>query len=354
MSRISLLKYKIILLVVCITAVAFAGYAKEPGYLIVLNKSGDSAMIIDLKTDKPIATLPTGHAPHEVAVSANGKTAVVCNYGKKTPGNSLTVIDLPNKKVVETIDLGQYQRPHGIQFLGKSRRFLVTAERQKHLLLMNLDKKSKNKIVKAFPTEQEISHMVAATPDGRIAFTANIRSGSVSVIDLEKGERVANIPTGAGAEGLDVSPDGKEAWVTNRAEDTISVIDVATLKIKKTLKCGSFPIRLKFTVDGKEALVSCAKSGELVIFDTQNYKELHRLPFKVEAAADSKERLFKDQFKKSPVPIGILIHPNGKWAYVASAYIDRVAVVNIKNRKLIKWIVTGKEPDGLGFTYLTN
>lgn len=327
--------------------------AAQSGFLVVLNKSGDTAMAIDLKTGETEFTLPTGHGPHEVAVSPDGKTAVACNYGVRgKPGSSLTVIDLINRKIVETIDLGKYQRPHGILFLEGSSRFLVTSETQKALLLLDLKKKGKNKILNAFPTNQEISHMVAATPDGKTAFTANIGSGSISAIDLTGKKEPVIIPTGKGAEGIDVSPDGKEVWVTNRAEDSISVIDAASLKIKHTIKCSSFPIRAKFTPDGKQVLVSAARSGELVFFDAKSYKKLHRLAFKLQASDDSQSRLFKDQFKKSPVPIGILVHPNGNYAYVAAAYADNVAVVDIKKRTLLKWLATGKEPDGLGFSYL--
>jgi YVTN family beta-propeller protein len=324
----------------------------ESGNLIVLNKSGNTASIIDLKTGRAVSTIPTGEAPHEVAVSPDGKTAVVADYGVRgKPGNTLTVIDLSSHKVVETISLGMYQRPHGIVFLSDGKRLLVTSETKKSLLLLDLQKKGADKIVKTFATDQEISHMVAITPDNRMAYTANIRSGSITAIDLKSGGPPKIIATGKGAEGIDVSTDGKQVWVTNRAEDTISVIDTVSLKVIKTIPCASFPIRLKFTPGGKEVLVSAARSGELVFINPSTYKVVHRLPFKLRAADDSTSRLFKNQFEKSPVPIGILLHPTGKWAYVAAAYADRVAVVDVAERKLVKWLATGKEPDGLGFYY---
>jgi hypothetical protein len=36
------------------------------------------------------------------------------------------------------------------------------------------------------------------------------------------------------------------------------------------------------------------------------------------AVADKDERLFGDRFGDSPVPVGILVHPDGKLAYVAN------------------------------------
>src|SRR5688500_15126329 len=79
------------------------------GTLLVLNKSDDTVSFIDLASSEVKVTLPTGDGPHEVAVSDDGKTAVVANYGDSAkPGNSLSVIDVPGKKVLRTIDLGTY------------------------------------------------------------------------------------------------------------------------------------------------------------------------------------------------------------------------------------------------------
>ena len=61
------------------------------GTLIVLNKSDDTAWLFDGATGEKRAEVPTGGAPHEVAVSPDGALAVVTDYGAETPGNTLTV-----------------------------------------------------------------------------------------------------------------------------------------------------------------------------------------------------------------------------------------------------------------------
>jgi DNA-binding beta-propeller fold protein YncE len=45
----------------------------------------------------------------------------------------------------------------------------------------------------------------------------------MSVIDLIAGERIAQIETGAGVEGIDISPDGRAVWVADRGADTVSI-----------------------------------------------------------------------------------------------------------------------------------
>ncbi len=63
-------------------ACAFAaGAAGSPGTLLVLNKSDNTVSLVDLASKKSVATIPTGNGPHEVAVSPDGRLAVVCNYG---------------------------------------------------------------------------------------------------------------------------------------------------------------------------------------------------------------------------------------------------------------------------------
>src|ERR1700755_2196201 len=83
--------------------------------LLVLNKTESTLAIIDPATLQVTARIPTGEGPHEVIASADGKMVFVSNYGTaKTPGNSLSVIDLVAKKELRRVDLGGFTRPHGI------------------------------------------------------------------------------------------------------------------------------------------------------------------------------------------------------------------------------------------------
>ncbi len=315
-----------------------------PDLLVVVNKSDDTVTILDAKTGTRQATVPVGKGPHEVEVLSDGKTAAVSDYGRAdAPGRTVTLVDLARGAAVGTIDLGEGTRPHGLDALADGR-LLVTAEGTKELLV--LDPKER-RVIARIPTAREVSHMVVAAPDGSRAFVASIRSGTVSAADLAAAKIAKDLPTGAGAEGIDLSPDGREIWVTNRDADTVSVVDAKTLEIAATLPAPKFPIRVKFTPDGKRALVSCAQSGDVAVFDVPSRKEVKRISIDREAVPGSEARVFSTRFGKSPVPVGLIVAPDGKRAWVASTNADVVSVIDLERLEVVGRLTAGREPDGL-------
>lgn len=317
--------------------------------LVVLNKAEASASLIDLDSGTVVATLPTGEGPHEAAASPDGTRVLATNYGTRDePGSSLTLIDIADAGVASTIDLSPYHRPHGVRWLSDGRRAVVTAESNKALLIVDVDE---GRVIEAIDTGQEISHMVAVTPDGGRAFVANIGSGSVTAIDLSAGQRIENIVTGEGAEGVDVSPDGREVWVTNRSANTVSVIDAATLQIKRTLPSADFPIRATITADGRHVLVSHARSADVGVFDTSSGEVVQRISLQ-QGDVDLEGKLFGDMFGDSSIPIGVVVDPSGKRAWVALAGSDMVAELDMVDWTISRALTAGREPDGMAYSAL--
>lgn len=193
--------------------------------------------------------------------------------------------------------------------------------------------------------------MVAVAPDGSRGYVASIGSGTLTAIDLRERKVLAVVPTGKGAEGIDVTPDGREVWVTNREADTVSVVDTGSLQVVATLPAKTFPIRVKITPNGRHALVSCARSGDVAVFDVgSKLKELRRVAMKLDPAAKD-GRVFQD-FGASPVPIGIVMRPDGKQAWVANANADAVAVLDLESWQVVGTLKAGKEPDGMAYSPL--
>jgi YVTN family beta-propeller protein len=199
----------------------------------------------------------------------------------------------------------------------------------------------------AIETGQEVSHMVALTPDGRRAFVASIGSGTVTAIDVAARKALGHVATGKGAEGIDVTPDGREVWVTNREADSVSVLDAARFSVLATLESKSFPIRVRITPDGRRALVSNARSGDVAVFDVAARKLVRRVATKIEAVP-AESRLLS--FPGSSVPIGIVVTPDGARAFVAHANADAIAVLDLRTWEASGRLRAGREPDGMAFS----
>ncbi len=318
------------------------------GTIVVLNKDGASASLIDRATGKEVKRLGVGLGPHEVTVSPDGRTAVVANYGAQQNGHTLSVIDLPSQEVTKVIDLEQYHRPHGIMYLPDGQRVVVTVENEQKLLIVNIET---GKVEKAIDTGARGSHMVAIGAHAKHAFVANMGSNSVSVIDLESGRRVAEVVTGEQTEGIDASPNGREIWTSNRREHSLSIIDAGSLEVVAKIECAEFPIRLKFTPDGKYVFVSNAVSGDVAIIDATTRQEVKRLkmPFEIDDDANDQPGA---ALRRGTVPIGIVIPPDGKHAYVANSNVHRVTVIDIETLEIVGEFNAGERPDGLAYSPL--
>ena len=146
------------------TSVAASAAAATPaGTVIVANMGDNTATLIDVATRRVVATLPTGNGAHEVAVSHDGRWAVVSNYGVRgAPGNSLTVIDVPAAVVTRTIDLGEFRRPHGSAFLPGDSLFVVTSEVSRAIVIVDF---KQGTVLGSIPTNHPASHMLAITAD---------------------------------------------------------------------------------------------------------------------------------------------------------------------------------------------
>jgi YVTN family beta-propeller protein len=296
--------------------------------LLVLDKDANELAIVDPSTMKVVAKIPTGIGPHEVAVSADGKTAYVANYGDKTPGNSLSIIGLA-ARTEKKLDLGPLKRPHGIA--QKNGKIYFTSEMAKAIATVD---PVPNTVDWILGTGQMITHMLVLSPEGKRIYTANIFSDSITAIEQAQvpgGWRLTNIPVGKGPEAIDVSPDGSELWTAHSQDGGVSVIDTATLKVKQTIPTlTKHSNRLKFTPDGKTVLISDAEGHEVVALDAASKKETKRIA-------------------TGGVPLGILMVPDGSKAFVALADEGTVVAIDLKTMQVLGKIATGPGCDGMAW-----
>jgi YVTN family beta-propeller protein len=315
---------------VTLTACALPGFAQTPSpALLVLNKAANELAIVDPASGKVAGRVPVGESPHEMAVSADGRYAFVTNYGSQTPGQTLSMVDIPSMKETRRIDLAPLRKPHGIFIAGGGVYFTAETNR----LIGRYDPAS-NKVDWMFGTGQTGTHMVSLNKDQSRIFTANIGSDSVTILEKIPGPAGWNatvIPVGKGPEGNDLSPDEKQLWVANGQGGTVSIIDIATKKVIETIDVHSKRSnRLQFTPDGKLVFISDMTGNELIVLDAATRKEVKRI-------------------SPGKMPEGILMQPDGARVYVALAGDNAVAVIDPKTLEIVKRIPTGPGPDGLAW-----
>lgn len=312
------------------------GTGQLTGTVVVVNQASDSVTLIDLATMEAYMHVAVVGGPHEVAVSADGKRAVVTNYYKSdgSPQKTLSLISLPDGATIRTIDLGEYSTPHDIQWVN-DKQVVCTAEANQALLLVNVDS---GEIERVFETGKGGSHMLSLSPDQQRLYSSNMSGGgSVSVFDFHSGEKIRDIDTGKECEGVGISPDGRWVWAGNRAEDTVSIIDTESLQLVKTLESPGFPYRVEFTPNGKYVLVPHAKSGTLMVGDVAGQSIIRHIPLGLTRVDE-------------PSTAGVFPHPDNIHAFVTVRNDNSMLVINLETGETLARVETQLSPDGVSYS----
>jgi DNA-binding beta-propeller fold protein YncE len=299
------------------------------GTIVVVNKSVATARIIDVGSGETLATLPTGDGPHEVVISSDGARAVVTDYGARTGGSTLTVIDIEGLRVERTIDLGEYTRPHGAAFLPGDELLAVTSEASDHVVLVRV---ADGELVSAIPTGHPGSHMLAMVANGERIYTSNGRDNTVSALNVAQGEHTGTVAVPPQPEAIGVTPDGSEVWVGSNAEGTVSVIDTSSGAVEEALTGFGWPYRILFTPDQRVVLIPDLRGNELRIVDREERRELARLPF------------------PGGGPQGITLTGDASYAFQSLSQQAKVVIVDLESHTVVGEIEAGPTPDGVAYT----
>lgn len=316
--------------------------APAAGTVIVANMGDNTATLIDVASRRTVATLPTGNGAHEVAVSHDGRWAVVSNYGGRgAPGNSLTVIDVASATVARTIDLGEFRRPHGSAFLPGDSLLAITSEVSRAVVLVDF---ARGTVLGSIPTNHPASHMLAMTADGRRIFTSNVADGTVSELDVPGRTFVRAFPVAPAVEGIAVTPDGAQVWVGSNQQKTVTVLDTRAGVPADTLEGFGMPYRLAVTPDARTVVISDPPNGTVRIVDAATRRDRATVKVGSEGVGAGAE------FPGSPSPEGIALSRDGRMAFVALQGSSRVAMIDIASATVVAYAPTGAGPDGIAYS----
>lgn len=320
------------------------------GVLVVANQEGASATVLDAASMRTIATVPVGVGPHEVAVSHDGRWAVVTNYGDRTTqGNTLSVIDLAaaTPMVARTIDLGEYHRPHGVAFVGIGDKLVVTSETSQRLLIVDF---SSGRVDTALATNGRGSHLVAARRDGRRAWTANITDGTVTEYDLDTRRTGRTWPAAPMDEGIAVTPGGVQVWVGSNSEHTVTVLDAAKGVPIDTLTGFGTAYRIGISRTGTVALINDPVKNRIWMYEVASRKQIAEIDLaKVEGV---KPTTGGAPGEPGAGPEGVAFDPIANVAYVTLHGTNQVVAVDLRQRKVIGFGPSGAGPDGIAYSQL--
>ena len=304
--------------------------------LVMIDKRGGVVRFFDPATLKEISNLRTEAPPHELAISADHKTAYVPLYGdgvygnNPNPGNKIVVIDLAARKISNTIDVSPYLAPHGLQVDNNG---LLYASCDTSRKLLVIDPKS-GKIQAAIDTDGT-GHWAAVIPDGSKAYVANKNDRMfVSVIDLKARKMIGRVPMPKGTQGITASPDGKRVIAIDFTDPRFYVIDTATDKIIDTVavdKNTIGPFRARYSPDGATLITVNHMNALANIFDAKN---LHA-PQKT--------------LTVGPQAFGIAYSADGKTVLVSNHGDGTISVIDVVTSKVSRTFMAGTGVETLAY-----
>jgi DNA-binding beta-propeller fold protein YncE len=248
----------------------------------------DEVFVVDLKSVFPqlTKTLKVGRQPSGIAVSKDGKFALVANRDSKSI--TMLLIDGTNVSVGETISTED--SVGAIAITPDGRRAIATKTAVHKAVLLNISEDRRLTIAANLWTGL-FPWNVAISPDGRLALVNNIGNNgqsdgsakTVSVIDLAAPVPFVSdqVSVGDGPEGVVFSPNGafaaitilqgsydapSTAWFRHEA-GAVSLLRNAKgrISVVNSVNVGAFPEGLAFAPDNEHVYVGNYRSNTISI-----------------------------------------------------------------------------------------
>ncbi len=345
-------------------------------YLYVPNRASADVAVIDTAIDEVVAKVPVGSQPHQVVISdALGKLVA-----SNTSDDSITIFDLQRFQVEATLTLGN--EPEHMELSPGGSVLAVGNIGAGTLSLISLDENRELARVDGLFEP----HNLTFSPEGDFVFVANLGANHVSVVSVANGKVVKEIPVAeptplasaaeqASAEYQGIinvtrTPDGRLGFAAHGEGNTLAVLDLRTKKTVKQLTLGELPWRAYSTADGRYMLVPNNGDRTVSVISTATLEVVATLPgaadmtgintgwFETTAFVISRgedKAVILDLETMQPAgeialpgtPETGVTTPDGRKLYVALSEADKVAVIDIRARKVIKMIDgVGEEPWG--------
>ena len=254
---------------------------KEPHHLyltpdeksvIVANALSDSLTFIDPRTAEVQRTVTGILDPYHLRFSPDMKWFV-------TAANRLNHVDIyrwdgQNLTLAKRIPTGK--TPSHLWIDSKSTTVWATMQDSDELVTIDLATQTLKSRVPTGPMPAD----VFVTPDDKTLLVGLTGGEGVEIFDVSSGtpRQVRVLSTGKGAHAFRALGDRRHVLVSNRVANTISQIDYNTLQVVAEFPAPSGPDCMEVSADGKTILVASRWARKLTVIDIPTRKVVRQVP----------------------------------------------------------------------------
>jgi PQQ-dependent catabolism-associated beta-propeller protein len=255
--------------------------------------------------------------------------------------NALVVFQA-EKDIRKTVQVGSYticKRPRHLQLTPNRLQLLIACGDDNVIAVWDIAQKKIINQIKA----GEDPEIFDISPDGRMLYTSNEEDATLTGYDLVNKKKVFAVKVGGEPEGVKVSADGQCVYVTSEVNSLVQVIDVASKKVIHNIPVGKRPRRLMLTASTThpdELWVTNELSASVNVIRLSDNSVQGKIDFKPPGMRS-----------EDVTPVGIVLSPDGKTAYVGLGHANHVAIVDVTTRMVRSYVLVGKRAWGLGLSH---
>jgi PQQ-dependent catabolism-associated beta-propeller protein len=254
-------------------------------------------------------------------------------YVTNEKDNSVSVIDTDKLEVVKTAKVGQ--RPRGIVMSNDGKWIIICTSDDNDVKVY--DAKTLE-YVKSLPSGPD-PELLTLHPDGKRLYIANEDDNLVTVVDIQTSKVITEIPVGVEPEGMGMSPDGKVLVNTSETTNMAHFIDTTKHETFDNVLVDSRPRVAMFNSAQTQLWVSSEVGGTVTVINPADRKIITKINFEIPGIT-----------REAIQPVGIRITKDDKIAFVALGPANRVAVIDTKTFKVLKYILVGQRVWQMYFT----
>ncbi|HLK15845.1 MAG TPA: beta-propeller fold lactonase family protein [Fimbriimonadaceae bacterium] len=229
---------------------------------------GAKIAVIDIAAQKVVGNITFDHGirPHDPVIGPKNGLLYVTTELDKT----ITVIDPKTLKIVATIPTGQPES-HMLAISHDGRRGYTANVGPGTVSVLDLDRHKTLTIIPISGNTQRI----AISPDDKWVFTADQTQPRIAVIDTATNKVAHWIPLEGNGYGSAATPDGKWLLMALPDQNAVAVVDLSTMKVARNIPLnGLYPQAVVIAPSGKVAYVSCMHSNQVAVINLGAWKVL--------------------------------------------------------------------------------